>query len=106
MVRTLSFSAQGGSASGGHPTNSMYYFYILKSLKDKGSSIGSTQDLVQRLKEHNAGKTKSIKHRIPFGLIYSEAYKIKKEAKQREIQVKKNYQIRKELLVRLNFDIK
>ena len=84
----------------------MYYFYILKSLKDKGSSIGSTQDLVQRLKEHNAGKTKSIKHRIPFGLIYSEAYKIKKEAKQREIQVKKNYQIRKELLVRLNFDIK
>ena len=84
----------------------MCYFYILKSLKDKGSYIGSTQDLVQRRKEHNSGKTKSIKHRIPFELLYSEEYKTKKEAKQREIQVKKNYQIRRELLTRLNFNIK
>ena len=106
MVRTLGSSAQGGSASGGHPIHSMYYFYILRSLTDRGSYIGSTQELVQRLKEHNAGKTKSIKHRIPFEIVYSEEYKTTKEARQREIIVKKNYQIRRKLLVGLGFDVK
>jgi putative endonuclease len=84
----------------------MYQLYILKSLKDLGYYIGSTEDINKRLKEHNQGKTKSIKHRLPFVLQYFEEYSTKKEAKQREIRLKKNYQVRKELLLKLNFNIK
>ena len=83
-----------------------YYLYILKSLKDLGYYIGSTDNIEKRFKEHNAGKTKSIKHRIPFVIVYNEKYSKKKEAKQREIKLKGNYQIRRELLLKLGFKVK
>ncbi len=84
----------------------MHYLYILKSLKDLGYYIGSTDNLDKRLKEHNQGKTKSIKHRVPFILKYTEEYDTKREARQREIKLKKNYQARKEILLKLGFTIK
>lgn len=84
----------------------MRYLYILKSSKDLGYYIGSTDNVGKRLKEHNRGKTKSIKHRVPFVLKYTEAYNTKSEAKQREIKLKKNYQARKEILLKLGFNIK
>jgi len=84
----------------------MFYLYVLKSLKDLGYYIGSTDSVEKRLEEHNKGKTKSIKHRIPFDFIYKEEYNTKTEARKREIQLKKNYQIRKYLLLKLGFDIK
>jgi putative endonuclease len=84
----------------------MYYLYILKSLKDFGYYIGSTDNISKRLEEHNRGKTKSIKHRLPFELVHAKQFNTKKEARQKEIQLKKNYQMRKELLSRLGFGIK
>jgi len=71
-----------------------------------GYYIGSTDNFEKRLKEHNSGKTKSIKHRVLFELVYREEFKTKTEARKREIQLKKNYQIRKDLLLGLGFDIK
>ena len=38
---------------------------------------------------HNAGKVKSTKERLPFDLVYYEAYKSEKDARSREIQLKK-----------------
>jgi len=84
----------------------MYFLYILKSLKDFGYYIGISDNIEKRLREHNSGKTKSIKHRLPFELVHSEKYSTKTETRKREIQLKKNYKARKELLVRLGFDIK
>ena len=84
----------------------MYNLYILQSLKDLGYYIGITDNVDKRIKEHNWGKTKSIKNRIPFVLKYSEKYNTKTEAIKREILLKKNYQIRKELLLKLGFNIK
>ena len=84
----------------------MYYLYILKSIKDKGYYIGITDNLKKRLEEHNKGKTKSLKNRIPFELKYKEEYNTKTEARKREILLKKNYQIRKELLNKLGFNLK
>jgi putative endonuclease len=81
----------------------MYYVYILKSLKDFGYYIGSTKDIDNRLKEHNSGKTKSIKHRLPFELIYTELYNTKSESRKREIKLKKNYKVRRELMEKLGF---
>jgi len=66
----------------------MYYVYILKSKKDGMLYIGSTNNLERRLSEHNAGLIFSTKHRIPFEIIYYEAYKSEKEARKREHNLK------------------
>jgi putative endonuclease len=84
----------------------MYYLYILKSLKDDGYYIGETENIIKRIKDHNSGKTKSIKHRIPFRLKYTEEFITKTECRKKEIFLKKNYQERKKLLISLGFDIK
>jgi len=65
-----------------------YYVYIVKSAKDNGYYIGCTNDLESRLAEHNLGRTKSLKTRLPVKLIYKEAYNTKKEAQTRERQIK------------------
>jgi putative endonuclease len=78
----------------------MFYVYLIKSKKDSTYYIGLTKDLKNRIKEHNQGKTKSIKHRIPFQLIYYEAYSNRKSARRRELELKKNSFKKKELLKR------
>jgi len=50
---------------------------------------GYTENLEKRIKEHNLGKTKSIKHYIPFQLVCFEQYNSKQEAYKRERQIKK-----------------
>ena len=50
----------------------MFYVYILKSKRDKKCYIGSTNDLVRRVKEHNNGKIFSTKYRNPLFLVYYE----------------------------------
>jgi len=67
----------------------MDYLYVLQSLKDYGYYIGITDKIEQKIKEHNQGKTKSLKHRLPFILKYI-----------------KNYHKRKELLNKIGFDLK
>lgn len=79
----------------------MYYTYVLQSLKDSFSYIGSTEDLKRRFSEHNIGKTKSIKHRLPFKLVYYEAYETKYLARKREIELKKNSSKKDELFKRI-----
>jgi putative endonuclease len=78
-----------------------YYVYLIQSLKDSTYYIGYSDDLNQRLKEHNCGKTKSIKHKIPFKLIYFEGYLDKTTARKREIKLKKNSFEKEKLLKRL-----
>jgi len=67
----------------------MYYFYILKSLKDRELYFGYTNDLQQRFKEHNAGREVSTKERRPLKLIYYEAYAAEEDARNREKQIKR-----------------
>ncbi len=66
----------------------MYYVYVLKSEKDGLLYIGSTMDLRKRLNEHNTGLNRSTKGRIPFKLIYYEAYQSEKDARKRERNLK------------------
>ena len=58
----------------------MYYVYLIKSVKDKNLYIGSTNDIHRRLCEHNNGLVYSTKSRIPFELVYYEAYKSEGDA--------------------------
>ena len=62
----------------------MHYVYILKSLTDQGWYIGYSEDVHQRLGDHNAGKNVSTKPRRPLVLIYYEAYLNKLDALGRE----------------------
>ena len=66
----------------------MFFVYILRSKIDGGFYIGFTSDLKKRLSEHNSGKTKSLKRRIPLELIHYEEFRTKKEAKAREKKIK------------------
>jgi len=79
----------------------MHYVYIIKSKIRSYHYIGSTDNLRKRFAEHNQGKTKSIKHLIPFELIYYEAYITKKLARERELELKNNSFKKKELLERI-----
>ncbi len=66
----------------------MFYAYLLKSKKDHQLYIGSTNDLKRRFQEHNNEMVRATKSRIPFELIYYEAYKSEKDARNREHNLK------------------
>jgi len=66
----------------------MYYVYVIKSKKDNKLYIGLTQDLKKRLLQHNQGLNKSTKFRVPFVLVYYEAYASVKDAQVREKKLK------------------
>jgi len=66
----------------------MFYVYILKSLKDQQTYIGSTTDLRRRIEEHNSGKVISTSPRLPLKLLYYEAYLSEKDARHREHNLK------------------
>ncbi len=74
---------------------------MLKSEKDSTTYIGCSEDLKERLKQHNSGKTKSIKHKLPMVLIYYEAYNNKTTALKREIELKNNSSAKEKLFNRL-----
>ena len=63
----------------------MYQVYILKSLNDLRTYAGYTKDVAVRLEDHNTGKVKATKKRLPFEIVYIENTKTLKFAKQREL---------------------
>jgi len=66
----------------------MYYVYILHSEIDGNFYTGFTRNIEKRVVEHNSGKVKSTKNRIPLKLIYYEAYLEKEDALKREAFLK------------------
>jgi len=58
----------------------MYYVYILKSEKDHSLYFGSTENVKQRLAEHNSGKAKYSSTKRPFKLIWFCAFPNKTQA--------------------------
>ena len=67
----------------------MYYVYLIKNKITKEIYIGYTNDLKQRFKDHNQGRVISTKNRRPFILVYYEAYNSKRDAQEREKQIKR-----------------
>jgi putative endonuclease len=66
----------------------MHYIYIIKSKKNNSLYIGRTQNLKNRLREHNAGEGFTTKKYGPWVLVYFEGYALEKDAKQREHNLK------------------
>ncbi len=65
-----------------------YFVYVLKSTSKKTSYIGSTQDLENRLSEHNSGESKATRHKGPWSLVYQEKFQTRSEAVGREMYFK------------------
>ena len=61
-----------------------YCMYVLLSEKDRLLYIGYTTNLEKRIKDHNAGGTKSTSGRRPLRLIYCEFHLSKADAERRE----------------------
>ena len=61
------------------------FVHILKSASDGKTYAGSTNNLDRRLKQHNSGRVKSTKHRIPFKVLFIEEFATLSEARKREV---------------------
>ena len=67
-----------------------FYVYILFNKVKDFIYIGYSEDLKQRINEHNHGQSKSTKAYLPLKLIHYEAYRNIKDAKRREMYLKTN----------------
>lgn len=70
----------------------MFYTYVLKSLKDNDLYIGYSNNLKQRLQQHNSGFVDATKYRIPLELVYYEACVNQEKAIQREKYFKTGFE--------------
>ena len=76
-----------------------WYVYILKCADDSYYT-GITNNLAQRLAEHNSGKgARYTRVRRPVNLIYREEYPDKLSATKREIEIKDMSRAKKESLL-------
>ena len=66
----------------------MFKVYILKSLKDSSFYTGVTEDLAQRLKDHNYGSSKYSNTKGPYKLVWYGVFKDKSKAIQFEKYLK------------------
>ena len=61
-----------------------YCVYILFSKSDKLLYIGYSTNISARVRDHNAGKSKSTMNRRPLELIFCEFYLFEGDARKRE----------------------
>jgi putative endonuclease len=80
--------------------------YIIKSKKHNETYIGSTNDLRRRLSEHNNGTEISTKRYRPWRLVYYEAYRSEKDAREREMKLKSHGNAVRELKKRVQWSLK
>ncbi len=66
----------------------MYTLYILYSESLDRYYVGYTNNLPRRLSEHNRSKGKFTDAGIPWVVLYTEAFKTKKSAMDREKYIK------------------
>lgn len=74
----------GFARSDSEETTDMQYVYVLKSLKDGNLYVGCTGDVQKRVLQHQAGKVRSTKGRLPVELVYKEEHADKYEAFRKE----------------------
>ena len=62
----------------------MFYVYVLRSEKTGRRYVGSTQDIEERLQQHNSGQSLATRHGAPWKLIHHEEFPTRAEAVGRE----------------------
>ena len=67
----------------------MYFVYVLQSDVDKTFYVGRSAEIENRVNEHNTGRVSYTKRKMPWRLVYYEAYSSWDAAKEREDQLKR-----------------
>ena len=67
----------------------MFVTYIIYSDSCRKFYTGHTQDLTNRLAEHNSAETKSIRSCIPWRVVWQREYPSRSEAMKMETAIKK-----------------
>ena len=67
----------------------MYYTYILHSETVGRYYTGSSEDVEERLRRHNAGHTKSTRGKGPWTIVATFPFKTRTEAVHLEMKIKK-----------------
>jgi putative endonuclease len=62
----------------------VYKVYVLKSLRDKKSYVGITNNIQRRLIQHNSGNSYYTKRHKPWKIVYTETFENIIEARKRE----------------------
>ena len=75
----------------------MYYAYVIRNRLTRETYIGYTDDLRRRIKEHKGKQPE---------LIYYEAYKSEKDARNRERKLKQRGQAVRQLKERIKHSLK
>ncbi len=65
-----------------------HYVYVLRSATDLEFYVGLTNDVLERLRMHNAGLVASTKRRVPLELVYWEGCQHRGDAARREKYLK------------------
>ena len=79
-----------------------YFVYLLvANLKNnkKISYVGYTNDIKKRLNLHNSGKGAKFTRGKKWKLVYYEKYDSKSNAMKNENKLKKNYKLRKKIIL-------
>jgi putative endonuclease len=66
-----------------------FFVYILQSEQDGSYYIGYSEDPEKRIEDHNSGRARYTRHKIPWKLVYQEKFNTKTEALKRERFLKK-----------------
>lgn len=79
----------------------MWHLYVLHSIKSGRSYIGIAEDQFSRLEKHNSGSVRSTKGYRPWELIHVEEYNTKREARLRELELKRSGYKREQLFKKI-----
>ena len=79
-----------------------YFLYILKNEVRSRHYIGIFGDPTKRLSQHNGGHTLSTKPYRPWRLALTQTFPSKKEARIREIFLKKTARARKDIFDKID----
>ena len=82
----------------------MHYTYVIKSKASGKLYVGSTENLVSRLKNHNDGKVISTKSYAPWSVVYYEAHLTDRLARSAELFYKTG-QGRRQLKKKLGLNV-
>jgi putative endonuclease len=66
----------------------LYYVYIIHSQSLQRYYVGSTESVEKRLREHNAGRSKSKRAGAPWRLIHTESFATRSDAMHQEQKIK------------------
>ena len=66
----------------------MFFVYVLRSEMNGYFYVGMTENIQVRIRQHNAGQTKSTKAFRPWVLFFFEEFETRIEARKREVYLK------------------